>query len=185
MLAKAAGAQVAATLSCDGAPMPSTSSLLAVASLAGLVAAGAASAQPMGWGAMPPPGSYGGGRFDDDREGKVSVATFRADTAGAAALGRGTIAAAAAGGPESPSYEAAVLDQLGKAGYDTRTTAPHSGQIVELTVTHTMIEPEEPPHKPVSGEMSVGVGNRGSAMGMALAVDLSKPANALVSTRLE
>ena len=42
----------------------------------------------------------------------------------------------------------------------------------------------EPPHKPVSGEMTMGVSNRGSMMGMAVLVDLTKPDKALISTRL-
>lgn len=83
------------------------------------------------------------------------------------------------------TYEAAVVDQLVKLGYDTTAPAPTQGQLVELTITRSVLQPPEPPHKPVSGEMDVGVSNRGSAVGGAIFLDFTKPAKALVSTRLE
>ncbi|HEX7712289.1 MAG TPA: DUF4136 domain-containing protein [Sphingomonadaceae bacterium] len=83
------------------------------------------------------------------------------------------------------TYEAAVIDQLVKLGYDTTAPAPAQGQLVELTITRSVLQPPEPPHKPVSGEMDVGVSNRGSAVGGALFLDFTKPAKALISTRLE
>jgi len=93
-------------------------------------------------------------------------------------------------GPDSThndaTYEAAVIDQLVKLGYDTKGAGPDNGQIAELTITRSVIEPPEPPHKPVSGEMDVGVSSRGgSAVGLAVNLDFTKPAKALVSTRLE
>ena len=48
-----------------------------------------------------------------------------------------------------------------------------------------MVQPEEPPHGPVSGDVAVGIGNRGSAMGVGLNVDFSKPLKALIATRLD
>jgi hypothetical protein len=127
-----------------------------------------------------------------DREGKVEVSRFLAEGAAAAALGKGSIAVGAAPADgeaadsrEMATFEAAVIDQLARAGYDTATADPAGGQVTELRILHAVIEPEEAPHKPVSGEMEVGVSNRGSMMGMAIAIDMSKPRKALVSTRLE
>lgn len=126
------------------------------------------------------------------REGRVEVARFRADGAAAAALGQGTVSVVAAptgagdaASPELAIYEAAVVDRLAKVGYDVATADPNGGQITELRVLHGVAEPAEAPHKPVSGAMTMGVSNHGSMLGMALAVDLSKPAKALISTRLE
>lgn len=126
----------------------------------------------------------------DDREGKVEVSRFLAPGDLASALGHGSIEAspgkdALTDEREQAAYEAAVIDQLVKAGYQTGGTQGSSAQLVEFTIKHAELEPAELPHKPVSGEMDVGVSNRGSAVGMALNIDLSKPAKALVSTRLE
>lgn len=125
-------------------------------------------------------------------EGKVEVTRFVTDDPGAAeALGHGavTVAANPSGGGigdlELRVYEAAVADRLAGVGYQTATTVDSAGQIAELRVTHDTVVPEEAPHKPVSGEMSMGVSNRGSMMGMGLAIDLTKPKKALVGTRLE
>ncbi|MEN9683302.1 MAG: hypothetical protein RLZZ427_1053 [Pseudomonadota bacterium] len=124
------------------------------------------------------------------REGRIDVARFRAADAAADGLGKGVIAVAAmpaaiAPEREQATYEAAVVDQLAKAGYDVATTDPAGGQVAELRLAHSVVEPAEPPHKPVSGAMTMGVSNHGSMLGMAIAVDLTKPARALVSTRLE
>lgn len=126
------------------------------------------------------------------REGKIDVARFRAEGSANEALGKGAISVAAApsaaGGDDGRDlaiYEAAVVDQLAKAGYDVATADPTGGQVTELRLHRVVVEPEEAPHKPVSGAMTMGVSNHGSMMGMALAVDLSKPRKALVSTRLE
>jgi hypothetical protein len=48
-----------------------------------------------------------------------------------------------------------------------------------------VVVPEEQKRKPVSGAMEVGVSNRGSYQAMALNIDLSKPAKAIIATRLE
>ena len=126
------------------------------------------------------------------REGRIDVARFRAEGAAGEALGKGAIgviaAPAEAGAGDArdlATFEAAVVDQLAKAGYDVATADPTGGQVTELRLRRAMVEPEEAPHKPVSGAMTMGVSNHGSMMGMALAVDLSKPRKALVSTRLE
>jgi hypothetical protein len=126
-----------------------------------------------------------------DREGKVEVSRFLAEGSAARALGHGTIAVAASdeglgNERERATYEAAVIDQLAGAGYDTAVAAGASGQTVELTVRHAEIAPAEGPRKPVHGAMSLGVSSRGSTyQSLAIGVDLRKPAKALLSTRLE
>lgn len=130
-----------------------------------------------------------GGPVADSREGKVSSEQFMADDA-AALLGKGavmvtTLAGSTATGSDQATYEAAMIDQLIKAGYDTTNPKPTDGQIVEIRVIRDTLVPEEEKRKPVSGEMSVGVSNYGSMVGMAVAVDLTKPKKALISTRLE
>ena len=127
---------------------------------------------------------------------KIDVTAFRAADA-ADLLGKGRIVVSRAtqefGGQESggenvydklPVYEAAVIDELARRGYDT-ATAHDPGQIAEIGVTHSVAMPEEAAHKKVSGAMSTTVSNRGSGFGMALAIDLTKPARAIVATRLD
>ena len=126
----------------------------------------------------------------DRREGKVEVTRFLAEGTAAQALGRGAIAVKTQdGGPtderERATYEAAVIDRLAGAGYDTQAAPGESGQTVELTIRHAEAEPAEAPHKPVSGEMAVGVSNHGSYQALGVNIDLSKPRKALLSTRLE
>lgn len=126
-------------------------------------------------------------------EGKVEASTFVSEDAGAAArLGHGTIAmvpAPAGAGSEGEStvrvFEAALLDQLAMHGYDTASNSTTAVQTAEVRVIRDVAVPEEAPHKPVSGEMTLGVSNHGSMTGLALAVDLSKPRKAMISTRLE
>lgn len=155
-------------------------------------------AQPMGggWGG---PG-WGHPGFDrrsgslrrseaDSREGKVQVSRFLAEDVDIRALGHGPIGVSAMSGTtgdarSGATFEAAVVDQLAKAGYDTVTQNAGTGQIAEVRVIHDVVRPEEAKRNPVSGEATVGVSNRGSYTGLALNVDLSKPAKALVSTRL-
>lgn len=125
----------------------------------------------------------------DSREGKVDADSFVADDA-AAALGHGaitvtTLAGSTAGNSDQAAYEAAIVDQLVKAGYETARPDPDSGQVAEIRIVRDTLVPEEARRKPVSGEMDVGVSNRGSSVGLAVAVDLSKPRKALISTRLE
>ena len=124
------------------------------------------------------------------REGKVDVTRFVAD--GAAGLGKGALdvveAPAGSGTPsarEQATYQAAVIDALARSGYDTATPDPQGGQIAEVRVLHSLAAPAEAPHKPVSGEMMMGVSNRGSMMGMGINIDMTKPRKALISTRLE
>jgi len=136
----------------------------------------------------------------------IEVDTFRAADAGGA-LGQGRIVVAAsppaappppdmtpdrlpgnadAAAPDDklPVYEAAVIDQLGGKGYDI-AHADDPRQLAEVAVSHDVVVPEEAPHRPVSGEVSMGVSNRGSGFGGALFIDLSKPRKAIIATRLE
>jgi hypothetical protein len=136
----------------------------------------------------------------------IAVDTFRAADAGDA-LGHGRIVVtgtppaappppeaapdrlpgnADAATPEDklPVYEAAVIDQLGAKGYDIANAADPR-QLVEVSVSHDVVVPEEAPHRPVSGEVSLGVSNRGSGFGGALFIDLSKPRKAIIATRLD
>ena len=136
---------------------------------------------------------------------QIDVDTFRAADAGDA-LGKGRIVVGnvtppAPPPPEAvpgtlpgsndaqpedklPVYEAAVIDRLAGKGYDIATAADPQ-QLVEVAVSHDVVVPEELPHKPVSGEVSVGVSNRGMGYGGALFIDLSKPRKAIIATRLD
>lgn len=125
----------------------------------------------------------------DSREGKVDADSFVAAQA-RAQLGQGRITVAAPSGSadeagDRPAYEAAVIDQLVKAGYDTATPDPEGGQLVELRIARETLVPEEAKRKPVSGAADIGISNRGTSYGLAIAVDLGKPKKALLSTRLE
>ncbi|WP_423141912.1 hypothetical protein ACOYW6_00655 [Parablastomonas sp. CN1-191] len=116
-------------------------------------------------------------------EGKVEVSTFVNTAAGLPALGQGAIVVAPGAGPRDPVFEAALVDVLGRHGYNTAAaTAP---QVVELTVVRDIAEPAERKHNPVSGEVGTTISNRGSGMGIGIGIDLSKPRKALLSTRLE
>lgn len=182
--------------------LPKSKSLLLVA--CALAVPSVALAQRGGWG-----GGYGGGAFgspygrdfdrgsyggrDRSREGKISVSRFVSDDPLAAGLGHGAIMVRS-GTPGHPdfdqldreTFEAAFVDRLAKAGYDTRQSdAGSGGQVVELSVIHTELEPPEPPHKPISGEATIGASNRGMGYGLAIGVDLTKPLPPLISTRIE
>jgi hypothetical protein len=183
--------------------MPDKSGLVPVLSLAslGLLALAApADARPGGWGGPgwgspnwndgphAREGSYG---RDRSREGHVEVSRFLAEGK-AGALGHGAISVTSnsagdlfTGERERAPFEAAVVDRLAQVGYDTAVANANTGQVAELRVTRSVIEPQGPQHKPVSGEAEIGVGNRGTRYGMAIAVDLTKPPPPLVSTRLE
>ncbi|WP_226016108.1 DUF4136 domain-containing protein [Novosphingobium sp. FKTRR1] len=139
------------------------------------------------WGDPRDGGRAGGARTSAEPSKKISVDAWRAADAGDA-LGRGRIVIAADDGAEEewklPVYEAAVVDELARRGYDTATAAD-PGQIAQVGVSHETVVPEEAPHKPVSGEVSTTVSNRGTGFGMALALDFTKPKKAIVATRLD
>lgn len=167
------------------------SRIVPLAAAACLLTSGSAFARPGGWNE---PGWSGPSQSlssrlqarDRSREGHVEASRFVAQGSAAAALGHGSIAVTSAGdAPSSPLFEAAVVDRLIHAGYDTAATDASSGQVAELRIIRTTLSPAEKKRGPVSGETAIGVSNRGTAYGLALAVDLSKPLSALISTRLE
>jgi len=174
--------------------MPAAS--LGAALLAVLALSPPAHAQP-GWGGMGGWGGYGGGfggsgRYSaprDDREGRVDAERFLADGA-IPLLGHGritlrTMPGTTASDREQATFEAAVVDQLAKAGYDTAGPDGDGGQIVEITVVRDQLEPAEEKRNPISGSAMMGVSNRGSMMGLSLAYDATKPRGALVMTNME
>lgn len=128
------------------------------------------------------------GRQNAEPSRKVEVEAFQAADA-AALLGKGPITVAAAEGAEAewklPVYEAAVVDQLAKLGYQTAVSGAEGGQVAQIGIRHEQVMPEEPKRKPVSGAMEVGVSNRGNYTAMALNIDLTKAKKAIVSTRLD
>lgn len=128
---------------------------------------------------------------DRSREGRVSVSRFVADATAAAALGHGAIAVSSGssgadylGGADRAAFEAAMVDRLIAAGYDTAQAQSRSGQVAELTVTRAVLVPAESRRSPVSGTAAIETGNRGTAYGLGIAVDMTKPLPALVSTRM-
>lgn len=56
--------------------------------------------------------------------------------------------------------------------------------MAEVQFSRVTLVPEEQKRNPISGETTIGVSNRGSLFGMALAIDLSKPRKALVATQM-
>lgn len=158
--------------------------------IASLATAAAAQVPPVPWdgpGYGPPPYPYPeppGVR--DPRENKVQVQTFAANSPAVAALGHGPIVIAAragAGGVDDGLFEAALADQLAHAGY--QPNAPGAGQTIDFVVTHEVIQPPEPPHSPIHGGVGVDAGSRFSGVGLGIAIDLTKPLGALLSTRIE
>ena len=135
-------------------------------------------ARPGGWGGS----SWGGSSWRGDRsdqpssrEGKVEVSRFRIEGDAALALAHGPISVVHLGevvdsearDVDDPrfnaTFEAAVEDQLVRSGYDAATVTPQGGQLAEVRVIRSEAEPAEAPHKPVSGEMSVGPAPAGAA----------------------
>ena len=184
---------------------PLFSAMIAVVAVLPLAAAHAQSWGGPGWGG---PGWGGpgrgaepywaggdsprGSRAEDSREGRVDVDRFVAEGDGARALGHGAIAVTSRGDGPDPvdsrnraTYEAAIVDRLAAVGYDTAVQPGEGSQAIELRVVRAQVRPEEAKRSPVSGEMALGTSNRGSMMGMAINVDLSKPRKALYSTRIE
>lgn len=169
--------------------------IMSIAAAIAALLATDAGAQP-GWGGpyrepMFPPDSGPAYGARDPREGKIETATFLASTSNVSELGHGSIVLARGGADEAAgsydgNFEAALFDQLGKAGY--RTDGPPGGgaQSIEFVVRHDVIRPPEPPRNPVGGEVAAGVGSHGwGGVGVGLNIDLSKPRGALVATRLE
>ncbi|MFM5885680.1 MAG: hypothetical protein ACKOQ3_10225 [Novosphingobium sp.] len=169
----------------------------AIAALALTLSGGALMAQRGPWDGPGDP--LGRGREDtawqsrgtSAAEGRIEIARFRADGPGAAALRSGTIAVVpapeGAGGADlrqDATFQAAVENELLRAGYQAAVTAA-GAQVAEVRIVRSELVPAEVKRKPVSGEMSVGLSNRGSMLGLGLYVDASKPRKALLSTLLE
>lgn len=148
----------------------------------------------------------------DPREGRVQVSRFIAADAPADALGHGAVAvtslaAANRDGPVGDGpvgdgplrggaqdylahnarapFEAAVVDRLIAVGYDTIHADPAGGQLAEVRVSREVLVPAEVKRSPVSGTAAMEVGTRGSAYGLGINVDMTKPRTALLSTRLD
>jgi hypothetical protein len=176
------------------------SRILAAAFCAALALASAsASARPGDWGASrwnrdaSPQSRIDRQPLQDrSREGRITVDRFVGEGDAASLLGNGTVVVnsqvagdAWVGPGDRAAFEAAIVDQLAHAGYRTDAPASEAAQTVELRVSRDVIVPAEAKRSPVSGEAAMSVGNRGSAYGLAINVDLSKPLPALVSTRME
>ena len=164
--------------------------LLGVALILSMPAVSQGQPVPGGWGRpmMDQRLRQDDGRRASQPDKRIAVEAFRSsDSAGL--LGKGAITVAAAPGAEAewklPVYEAAVVDQLAKLGYDTAVSGADGGQVAQIGITHEVVVPEEAKRKPVSGAMEVGVSNRGNYTAMALNVDLTKPRKAIVATRLD
>ena len=165
--------------------------------LVGLLLAGPAQAQwhggdAMGRGAMDH-GDWGAREHRPDSprpSGRIIVTRLRSAEA-AGALGHGGIVMGAGDPADSgvsdglPIYEAAVVGQLARAGYDTQGSAPTGGQVAEISLSHAEVRSAEPRHKPVSGAAETYVSNRGSGFGLALNLDFTKPKGPVISTRLD
>ncbi len=165
---------------------------LATVALLGLTGS-ALMAQPGAWGG-PGWGRTGWGgtarSSTPPLEGRVEVARFRAEDQ--RVLGMGSVAVVTMSGDAENSdrrfgatFEAAVENQLLHAGYAAAASGASDGQLVEVRVVRREAVPAEQKRKPLSGEMTMGVSNHGSMMGIGLQYDASKPRAALLSTRLE
>lgn len=153
-------------------------------------------ARPGGWGGSPwgMSGPYGDRsvRSAPTLEGQIDVARFRADGVDLTQLHQGEIVVIRMPGDEgtddtrqAATYEAAVEGALVRSGYVAAPGGSAGGQIAEVRIVRSEAEPAEQKRKPVSGEMTLGVSNRGTMMGMAIAIDGTKPRSALIATRLE
>lgn len=141
-----------------------------------------------------PASARGPSRSADPREGQVDAGRFVIDGPAAEVLGHGPVSVESESGPQGTgwlapnlraAYEAAVVDSLVKAGYDTLHPDAEGAQHVTLTIARRVLVPAEEKRSPVSGSAAMSIGTRGSAYGLAVNVDLSKPRAALVSTRLD
>lgn len=149
----------------------------------------AVQAAPGGWGS--PGWASRSTRIAPSLEGQIDVARFRAEGFDQAAVAKSVIVVipmpgdeAAADPRTAATYEAAVEGQLVRAGFQAGQ-GPESKHLAEVRIVRAEAEPAEEKRNPVSGQMSVGVSNHGSMVGMAISVDGSKPKKALLSTRLE
>lgn len=178
-----------------------TPTALTAIAAAALLAAVPASAGPGGWGGPGWNDPWGGAsgspmldrsRYKDAREGRVQVDRFVAEGDAGSLLGKGSVSITSESADQNWTpgvarsvYEAAVESQLIGAGYDTIHSGSAPTQIAELRLSRDVLTPAEEKRSPVSGSAAMSVGTRGSAYGLAVNVDMTKPRTALVSTRLE
>lgn len=175
--------------------LPSRPSLLTLATIAVLATTGTAlMAQPGPWGRAGWDDSSDLGRLSARRasslEGRIEVARFRAEGAELGATGPIAVRPMAEGedGRDArlgATFEAAVENQLLRSGYASDASAFSQGPIAEVRVIRSEAAPAEEKRKPLSGEMSMGVSNHGTMLGLGLHYDATKPRRALLSTRLE
>lgn len=175
--------------------LPSRSSLLTIATVVALATTGTAlMAQPGPWGrsAWGDSSDWGhaGSRRAPSLEGRIEVARFRAE--GAALDPSGPIAVgpmadeAGVGDPRiNATFQAAVESKLLASGFAALPSGSSQGPIAEVRVIRSEAAPAEEKRKPLSGEMSMGVSNHGTMLGLGLRYDATKPRAALLSTRLE
>jgi hypothetical protein len=148
----------------------------------------------------------------DPREGRVQVTRFVASDGSVDLLGHGAVAVTSLAAPTREGvvgdgpvddgplgdgtqdylahnarapFEAAVVDRLVAVGYDTIHADPAGGQLAEVRISREVLVPSEINRSPVSGTAAMEVGTRGSAYGLAVNVDMTKPRTALLSTRLD
>jgi hypothetical protein len=175
--------------------LPSRSSLLTLATVAVLATTGTAlMAQPGYWAR---PGWSGESDWDrasprrmPSLEGRIDVARFRAE--GTSLEPSGPIAVGPMAGEAgltdpriNATFQAAVESKLLASGFAASPSGASQGPIAEVRVIRSEAAPAEEKRKPLTGEMSMGVSNHGTMLGLGLRYDATKPKRALLSTRLE
>jgi hypothetical protein len=132
-------------------------------------------------------------RSGDSREGRVEVSRFvSSDPAAASELGKGPVSVESESG-DGPwveasmrrTFEAAIVDALVGAGYDTLHPDVPQPQITKLKISRQVLTPAEEKRSPVSGTAAMEVGTYGQSYGLGINIDMTKPRSALVSTRLD
>lgn len=170
--------------------------LALAASLAAAFTASALLAYPGGWNDPFAPRAAGrlpsSGQRPPNLEGRIEVARFHFDGAAAQALAKGLLTVAPRsieGTPDDPRrsaiFEAAIEDRLLQFGYSRAPSGTSEGQLAQVSIASREIIPAEQKHKPLSGEMTMGVSNHGTMLGLGLHYDGTKPRKALVATKLE
>jgi hypothetical protein len=173
----------------------SRSSLLTIATVVALATTGTAlMAQPgpwgrSGWGDSSDWG-HAGSRRAPSLEGRIEVARFRAegaalDPSGPIAVGPMADEAGSSDPRINATFQAAVESKLLASGFAALPSGSSQGPIAEVRVVRSEAAPAEEKRKPLSGEMSMGVSNHGTMLGLGLRYDATKPRAALLSTRLE
>jgi hypothetical protein len=148
-----------------------------------------------GWGGrgsmLDSPG-YPNRNTKDSREGRVEVSRFVSTDPAVAELGKGPVSVESESG-DGPwvdasmrrTFEAAIVDALVGAGYDTLHPDVPQPQITKLKISRRVLTPAEEKRSPVSGTAVAEVGTYGHSYGLGVNIDMTKPRSALVSTRLD